>query len=47
MLSHAPELGDLILDAGKGKHVVSISLPPLEDGEVETSRKSSLVGHGE
>ncbi|KAI0773681.1 hypothetical protein C8Q74DRAFT_1316722 [Fomes fomentarius] len=45
MLSHAPELGDLILDAGKGKHVVSISLPALEDGEVETSRKSSLIGH--
>ena len=47
MVSHAPELGDLNIDAGKGKHVVSISLPALQDGEVGTARKSSLVNHGE
>ena len=46
-VSHAPDLGDLEIDAGKGKHVVSISLPALQDGEIGASRKSSMVSHGE
>ncbi|KAI9063507.1 hypothetical protein FKP32DRAFT_1572055 [Trametes sanguinea] len=44
-VSHAPDLGDMDIDAGKGKHVVSISLPALEDGEEGASRKSSISQH--
>ncbi|EJF63133.1 hypothetical protein BD309DRAFT_945329 [Dichomitus squalens] len=44
-VSHAPDLGEFDIDAGKGKHVVSISLPALEDGEIGASRKSSMANH--
>ncbi|KAI0366226.1 hypothetical protein BV20DRAFT_1115443 [Pilatotrama ljubarskyi] len=44
-VSHAPDLGVLEIDAGKGKHVVSISLPALEDGEEGASRKNSMAQH--
>ncbi|OJT09716.1 hypothetical protein TRAPUB_13821 [Trametes pubescens] len=44
-VSHTPDLGDLEVDAGKGRHVVSISLPALEDGEEGASRKSSMAEH--
>ncbi|KAI0772556.1 hypothetical protein BD413DRAFT_603997 [Trametes elegans] len=44
-VSHVPDLGDIDLDAGEGKHVVSITLPALEDGEEGSSRKSSLATH--
>ncbi len=44
-VSHTPDLGDLEFDAGKGRHVVSISLPALEDGEEGASRKSSMAEH--
>ncbi|CDO74210.1 hypothetical protein BN946_scf185043.g262 [Trametes cinnabarina] len=44
-VSHAPDVGHLDIDAGKGKHVVSISLPALEDGEEGASRKNSVSEH--
>lgn len=44
-VSHTPDLGGLEVDAGKGRHVVSISLPALEDGEEGASRKSSMAEH--
>ncbi|KAI0352777.1 hypothetical protein OH77DRAFT_1408489 [Trametes cingulata] len=42
---HTTDHGVLEIDAGKGKHVVSISLPALEDGEEGASRKSSMTEH--
>lgn len=45
-VSHAPDFGELDIDAGMGKHVISISLPPLENGESGDSRKSSMASHG-
>lgn len=45
-VSHSPSF-DLALDVEQGKHVVSISLPPLEDGETGSSRKSAMANHGE
>ena len=45
IIGHAPESGELNVE--EGKHVVSISLPPLADGEAGTSRKSTLMHHGE
>ncbi|KAJ8502162.1 hypothetical protein ONZ51_g175 [Trametes cubensis] len=42
-VAHMPDLGDLDIDASKGKHVVSISLPALEDGEEGASRKDSMI----
>ncbi|KAI8984922.1 hypothetical protein BD414DRAFT_489699 [Trametes punicea] len=44
-LSHGSDLSDLEIDAGKGKHVVSISLPALEEGEEGASRKTSVSEH--
>ncbi|KAI0643613.1 hypothetical protein C8Q79DRAFT_1002246 [Trametes meyenii] len=44
-VSHSPDLGTLDIDVRKGKHVVSISLPPLEDGEEGVSRKTSVSEH--
>lgn len=44
-VSHSPDLGDLDVDSGKGRHVVSISLPALEDGEEGASRKNSMAAH--
>ncbi|RPD56974.1 hypothetical protein L226DRAFT_468101 [Lentinus tigrinus ALCF2SS1-7] len=41
-VSHSPGF-DLALDAEQGKHVVSISLLPLEDGEMGSSRKSAMA----
>ena len=45
-VNHAPELGELDIDARMGKHVISISLPPLENGGAGNSRKSSMASHG-
>ncbi|KAI0637620.1 hypothetical protein C8Q77DRAFT_1268648 [Trametes polyzona] len=44
-VSHAPDLGELHVNAAAGKHVVSVSLPPLADGEDGASRKSSMADH--
>ncbi|KAI0829257.1 hypothetical protein BC628DRAFT_1359797 [Trametes gibbosa] len=44
-VSHSPDLGDLDVDSGKGRHVVSISLPALADGEEGASRKNSMAAH--
>ncbi|KAH9921550.1 uncharacterized protein BXZ73DRAFT_91806 [Epithele typhae] len=44
-VSHSPDAERLDIDAGKGKHVVTISLPPLESGEVGASRKHSMASH--
>ncbi|TFK83193.1 hypothetical protein K466DRAFT_498943 [Polyporus arcularius HHB13444] len=44
-VSHSPSFDELALDADQGKHVVSISLPPLEDGETGSSRKSAMASH--
>ncbi|KAI0329931.1 hypothetical protein GY45DRAFT_1371174 [Cubamyces sp. BRFM 1775] len=44
-VAHSPDLGDLDIDASQGKHVVSISLPALEEGEEGASRKDSMVHH--
>ncbi|KAI0676682.1 hypothetical protein C8Q78DRAFT_987275 [Trametes maxima] len=44
-VSHSPDLGTLEIDAGKGKHVVSITLPALEDDEEGASRKTSVSEH--
>ncbi|KAM5540582.1 hypothetical protein V8D89_005613 [Ganoderma adspersum] len=44
-VSHAPDFGELDVDAGMGKHVISISLPSLENGEAGESRKSSMANH--
>lgn len=43
-VSHAPDTGDLALDAEQGKHVVSISLPALEDGQVGRVREEKQHG---
>ena len=45
-VSHSPDFGELEVDAAKGKHVVTISLPALEQGEAGASRKASMVNHG-